>query len=72
MSLTSPITLMEMDKSDDALDRVVSAGQQLSNLAYHVAANGGIVTREQWRLAQDRWDTAVTALRRVQRSASKI
>ena len=58
-SLTSPITLAEMSRSDKAIDRILAAGQKLSNLAYHVAQNGGSVTREQWRIAQEEWDNAV-------------
>lgn len=59
MSLTSPITLMMLARSDDPVDRLVSAGQKLSNLAYHAGANGLPVEREKWLAAYREWDAAI-------------
>lgn len=59
MSLTSPVTLMMLDQSADPVDRLVAAGQRLSNMAYHAGANGLPVEREKWQQGYQAWDAAI-------------
>lgn len=63
---TSPLALIAMDQSGDPLQRVLAAGERLSNLAWHFGHN----TREplqdhhraEFRRTQEQWDDAVREL----------
>jgi hypothetical protein len=62
-----------MSASADPLQRLLAAGQKLSNLAYHMAENRPTEPpkSDNWRAAYVEWDAALAATLRAELRATE-